>query len=135
MKGTKSKSMMMVCLTVFAVSAYGQKVEQAVDVAEHEAHTHKKSAGAAQMVFIDPQTGEILPSEGQVDAAASKKIKPLSVLGSGVASAPQLLENGSMKIELNGQFIVPISVSIDRDGDMQKGHHIQVESESDKESK
>ena len=138
MKGIKSKSMMMVCLTVFAASAYGQKVEQpatkALDAAEHDAHTHENSTGAGQMVFIDPKTGEIVPGQGQADATASKKLEPLSVLGSGVASAPQLLEDGSMKIELNGQFIVPISVSIDKDGNMQKGHHIQVESESDKES-
>lgn len=138
MKWIKSKVVGVVCLTVFAASASAQENDQAaVNAAEDETHTHDEhgnSASAGRMVFIDPKTGEILSGQSQSDAARSQKMKPTSVLGSGVASAPQLLENGTIKIELNGQFIMPISVSIDKDGNMQKGHHINVENESDKES-
>jgi hypothetical protein len=134
MKEIKSKLIGLACITMLSTSAYAQQANQAIDEPENtvagEAHTHENMTGAGQMIFIDPKTGDVMSGQQQIDVSGSRKLQSTSVFGSGVASEPQLLEGGMIKIELNGQFIVPINVSVDKDGNIQKGHHIEIEKES-----
>lgn len=131
MKRMKSKFVGLACLTMLSVNTYAQEN----DATDGETHSHEAPTRAGQMIFIDPETGEVVTGQQQVDVSDLKKMQSTSVFGSGVASEPQLLENGTIKIELNRQFMMPVNVSIDEDGNMQKGHHIDVENNSDKENK
>jgi len=89
-----------------------------------------------RMVFVDPETGKIIP--GSIDPSelpvneSSDKTQSRSISLSGVASEPQLMPDGSRKIEFNGQFMRPIKVEIGEDGSVQAGHHIGASTEQSK---
>ena len=120
---------------LFNSHAQGQ---QAIENGEGKSHS-----AAERVAILDPSTGELIASDGSevaIDQAGNVVIngsEPKNKeteqveLGVGVASAPQLMSDGSLKIDFNGQFDRPIKASIDDKGQVSSGHHIDQSQEAD----
>ncbi len=83
---------------------------------------------SSQRVYVNPNTGklEAVRSADQSAVAETENVNSVnrSLNLSGVASAPQLLPDGSRKIEFNGQFMAPLRAKINSDGDVEVGHDV-----------
>ena len=90
----------------------------------------KSAAVAERIVFVDPETGKMISGPIESDESLVSETRDSaqsrSISLSGVASKPQLMPDGSRKIEFNGQFMLPIKVEIDSDGNVRAGHHIEA---------
>lgn len=86
-----------------------------------------KSVEERQMIFVDPETGDI-----SKDAATSDQILELQVQqkvvpdNSGNVMNFIQMPNGRTMIDLDGRFQKMINISIDENGDMEIGHHVQL---------
>jgi len=127
------KKVMIGVSAAFAISAvaYAQTNQKSV------AGERTGAQAPARTAYIDPETGRLISkpadlvvpevtetSEVSIDDVQSKSIKL-----NGVASKPQLMPNGSLKIDLNGQFMMPIRAEIDADGNIHADHHVENSSE------
>lgn len=82
---------------------------------------------ANRMVIIDPETGQLRPAPPQSEIPVVTNNQGLQPGVSGRASKPQRQADGSLKIELNGQFIRPLNAVIDENGNVEVGHHAHSE--------
>ena len=93
---------------------------------ESNSSSVKPISQQGRMVFIDPKTGEMTskPSEKQILRMAEARSKSASKRRSGIASAPRIMPNGTVIVELNGQFSKPIKAAIKENGQVEIGHDV-----------
>ena len=139
-EGDSMKKIMMTISALFVLSASVSTSVSAQTNEESSAGELTNTQTPAQNAFIDPETGQLtsVPTDIVEPEASTKSEESLSedsiiiedaqsrsIDLTGVASDPQLMPDGSSKIEFNGQFIKPIKVQIDDNGTIQTGHHIE----------
>lgn len=83
-------------------------------------------ARQGRMVFIDPKTGEMTskPSEEQMSRMAEAQSKSVGRSRSGIASAPRTMSNGTVIVDLNGQFSKPIKAAVKENNQVEIGHDV-----------
>jgi len=111
-------------LLALSASVYAQENQESSSN-ESSAST-SVSQQAARMAIIDPKTGQLTstPAEQEGAVFGGAQSRSIGTTGSGVASEPQLMADGSRKIDFNGQFNKPVRVKIDSNGEVETGHHV-----------
>ena len=113
-------------LCMLSSMANSQELPKSSDDTANEiepASRQHDSANTGRMVFIDPETGEVASGERLTEVKASSKLKSSgSLVTSGVASEPELKKDGSILVKFNGQFMMPLSVTLDENGNFVKHH-------------
>jgi len=123
------KKIMIGVSAAFAISAvaYAQTNQKSVTGERTGAQAPARTA------YIDPETGRLIskpadlvvPEVTETSEVSIDDVQSKSINLNGVASKPQLMPNGSLKIEFNGQFMTPMRAEIDADGNIHADHHIE----------
>lgn len=121
----------MVFSIAFAISATA--VAQTNEESNADKAAAVQSQTPARIAVINPETGKLIstPVEQQVGVFGQPQSKSINL--SGVASEPQLMPDGSRKIDFNGQFMTPVRAEIDSNGDIETGHHLESELKHNKD--
>ncbi len=98
---------------------------------------------STRKAYLNPETLEFSPADqssiaieqfNNVDVEGKENSQEGSeqagLNGVGVASAPQRMSDGSLKIDFNGQFDRPLKASIGVSGEVKVNHHLHSPSES-----
>lgn len=113
------------CLTLLsgvANSQQAQNEEAKVAQSAEPPHGH-----LSRMVVIDPETGEISKK-----TPTKEDVSKLNNRNSAIAIPNNEMKfiqmpNGRTKIELNGRFQKMVNVSIDESGNLDIGHHVELD--------
>ena len=115
------------CLTLLSGVANSQQAQsEGAKVAESAESSH---GHLGRMVVIDPETGEIskkTPTQEEVSKFKFNNKNSAITIPNNEMKFIQM-PNGRTKIELNGRFQKMVNVSIDESGNLDIGHHVELD--------
>ena len=127
MKEMVFKAIGLVCFTLLSGVANSQQAQSEGAKAAQSAESSHGHLG--QMVVIDPETGEISEKTPTKEEMSKFKLNDQNSAINIPSNEMKFIQmpNGRTKIELNGRFQKMVNVSIDESGNLDIGHHVELD--------
>lgn len=89
-----------------------------------------EQANSNLQVIIDPETGQIVTDQNRLIDLKKSSSTSASIALEQTEVTMTKLENGATRIDFNGRFIRPLTVSVDEDGQLTSHGHTELDEEA-----